>query len=111
MVVPGSVSDKHLVLVALPEQDTGVDVAGDDFVALRKKMLRRWNKYAPITDATSYPTIRAAMAKEFVDAFDDSGDDDLIAVKRLPIPASGQPAHLDMAGIESGYYRVQFATE
>ena len=32
-------------------------------------------------------------------------NDDLIAIKWLPIPESGQPNHLDMTGIESGYLR------
>ena len=112
IVVPGSVSEKHLVLVALLEQDDGVDLTGDEFEAVRKRMLKRWQLFTSVQDPTKSAPIRTEMASLFRNAIDDNtSNDDLIAIKRLQIPKSGQPNHLDMTGIDSGYYKVQFATQ
>ena len=68
MVVTGSVSDKHLVLGALLEQDDGLDLTGDEFEAVRKRMLKQWKAYTAVPDPAESPTVRTATANTFSSA-------------------------------------------
>ena len=107
--VPGTVRDKSFVLVALLEQDDGVDIEGTELEAVRRRMKKLYSAFAPNGPT---PAASRLLRKEFLKAINENtSNDDLIDIKHLPIPGNGQPRQLEMSGIESGYYLVKFALE
>jgi hypothetical protein len=108
-IVREVVDDKTFVLVALLERDDGIDLTDEEVNALRDRMAGKWLQIARDEHVHGDRLVKR-MRKEFRRAINShTNNDDLIGIRHLPIPSSGQPAHLLIENDpDDGAYTVAF---
>ena len=107
-----NVEENMHVLVALLERDDGIDLTDEEFDRLRTHMTKKYSHFGN-EDGLRGDALIKRLRKEFRRAINaNTNNDDLIGIKHLPIPVSGQPAHLTFVDDpDDGSYTVAFLLE